>query len=286
MPLDTSLRLRPELGFEPLFYRQFFDQPFQISMRLIPPFSGYDREEIAVNVSIAGQERALQVEIPPLQQTFEMRFGQSRHITQLDWIRFYSYTSSDHWLYNTGYPHGTKIVNPPHGYNLLYIARHNAKVYEFLKETLSALNWKLRFDQSQKTFRLSEVREDEIHDYNLDLLSDSLKRLFFYGAIILTSENATLVFDEPDVFAFPPYPKTLGEMIGGDESNQFFLTTHNPYFLAGIIEKTATDNLALFVCFRDQDGSTAAKLLAPEEVSHVVEQGANVFFNLDEFLKS
>src|SRR5439155_21523853 len=33
-PLDTSLRLSQHLGFDPLFYRQFFDQPFQVVMSL------------------------------------------------------------------------------------------------------------------------------------------------------------------------------------------------------------------------------------------------------------
>jgi hypothetical protein len=296
LPLDTSLRLRKELGFEPLFYRQFFDQPFRISMRLAPPFAGYDREEMTVNIAIAGEDRHLDVQILPRDRRFEQRFGADQRfgltfgsgsrVPELEWIRFYSYTSSEEWLYDTGHPQGTTLVTPPRGVNLMYIARHNSKVYEFLKETLAGLNWKLRFDQSQKTFRLSEVRVDEILDYNLDLLSDSLKRLFFYGAIILTSENATLVLDEPDVFAFPPYPKMLGEMIGGDESNQFFLTTHNPYFLAGVVGKTPTDKLALFVCSRDSDGGTTVKLLTPEEIGRVIEQGANVFFNLDEFLTS
>jgi hypothetical protein len=279
-PLDTSLRLRPEVGFEPLFYRQFFDQPFQIAVRLSPPYAG--RDEITVSATIEGQDRHLKIKTP--QERGGVPFAGALHVPELDWIRFYSYTTSEHWQYSTGYPYGETLVNPPHGYNLLYIARHNAKVYEFLKDTLSGINWKLRFDQSQKTFRLSEIREDEILDYNLDLLSDSLKRLFFYSAIILTSENATLVLDEPDVFAFPPYPKTLGEMIAGDAPNQFFLTTHNPYFLAGIVEKTSTDKLALFVCSRDSEGGTAVKLLTSEEVGRAIEQGANVFFNLDEFL--
>ena len=182
------------------------------------------------------------------------------------------------------FPHGTEIVNPPHGSNLTYIARHNARVYEFLKDLVAGLKWKLKFDQTQRTFRLSDVREDEIFDYNLELLSDSLKRLFFYSAILLTSENATLVLDEPDVFAFPPYPKTLGEMIANDASNQLFLTTHNPYFLAGIVEKTPADRLAVFVCYRDPEGGTATQLLTPSDVSRVIEYGSSVFFNLDEFL--
>jgi len=77
------------------------------------------------------------------------------------------------------------------------------------------------FDSIYRMFRLLEAREDEFLAYNLDLLSDTAKRQLFYKAILITSQNATLVLDEPDVFAFPPYPKALGEMIADDETNQF-----------------------------------------------------------------
>jgi hypothetical protein len=283
-PLDSSLRLRQDIGFEALFYRQFFDQPLQLSLRTAQPPARKVPGEITLTAAIVAQNRSLNIQVSPLRPASPVPFGGQLHIPELDWIRYYTYGSSEQWQYTSDPPHGPTVVGIPHGSNLLYIARHNRKVYEFLKDILSDLNWKLRFDQNQKTFRLSEVREDEILDYNLDLLSDSLKRFFFYGAILLTCENATLVLDEPDVFAFPPYPKTLGEMIADDTSNQFFLTTHNPYFLAGIIGKTAADQLALFVCHRDDDGATGARLLTPPDVSRVVEQGPDVFFNLDEFL--
>jgi len=286
-PLDTSLRLRQEMGFDALFYRQFFDKPFEIKLRTDPMV-------VAGNVSvngyhlkafIEGQDRRLRVEVPPF-NPMRIGFGGTETAGFLDWVRFYSYTSSEQWTYNSGYPRGETQVTVPHGWNLLYIARHNQNVYEFLRETAAALNLRLRFDQGLKTFRLAEVRGQEIIDYNLDLLSDSLKRLFFYSAILLSSENSTLVFDEPDVFAFPPYPKILGEMIADDTSNQFFLTTHNPYLLAALLGKTPAADIALFVCYRDSEGATKAKLLSPTEVSKVIEQGASVFFNLEDFVGS
>jgi len=278
--IDTSLRLRQDLGFDPLFYRQFFDKPIRISMAAPRPNSQV--REVTVQAAISGTDRRLEVSTP--YGTGQLTFGGNMPVPQLDWLRYYAYLSSEQWSYQTGYHQGTTIVTPPHGYNLLYIARHNAKVYDFLKTTVAGLNWKLKFDQAQKTFRLSEVRRDEIVEYNLDLLSDSLKRQFFYGAILQSSDDVTLVFDEPDVFAFPPFPKALGEMIGADLSNQFFLTTHNPYLLAGIVQKTRAENLALFVCYRDEDGTTRTRLLSSDDVSKVVELGASVFFNLDDFV--
>ncbi len=284
-PIDNSLRLRPDLGFDPLFYRQFFDQPIRIVMGLTDSLVGQSSRELTVTAAVAGGiDRRLKIGTP--YGTNEASFGSPAHVEQLDWIRYYSYSTSEHWTYNSNYQRGTTTVTPPNGSNLLYIGRHNAQVYDFLKSTVSGLNWKVKFDQAQKAFRLSEVRGDEIVEYNLDLLSDSLKRQFFYGAILHSSQNVTLVLDEPDVFAFPPYPKALGEMVGADLSNQFFVTTHNPYFLAGIVEKTPADSLALFVCDRDEEGNTRVRLLSSDDVSRVVELGASVFFNLGEFVAS
>lgn len=292
--LAFSLRLRQDVGFDALFYRQFFDEAIEVSAELDAPLTGLNNAAAAtVRLSVDGQSRSVRLDVPcpgggtqfPGRGTqFHLGFDQGAHVAAFDFVRYYLYGSSEQWRYETGGHRGAELVTPPHGENLVYIARHNARVYEFFRDMLADLNWKVQFDQAQKTFRLAEVREAEILNYNLDLLSDSLKRLLFYGAILLTSSEAVIVLDEPDVFAFPPYPKTLGEMIAADDSNQFFLTTHNPYFLAGLIEKTKTDDLALFVCDRDPDGATGAKLLERDEVARVIEFGASVFFNLDQFL--
>ncbi len=281
-PIGASLRLREELGFDPLFYRQFFDEPIRIELTLDPPMRG--GAHLSFKLGISGQQRLLSIESQFLRGV-EIPFNASLPIPSLAWLRYYSYAGSEAWQYATGYPEGTQVITPPHGANLAYIARHNAKAYDYLKDIVASLGWKLRFDQNLKVFRMSEVRENEILDYNLDLLSDSLKRLFFYATILRTSENATLVFDEPDVFAFPPYPKTLGDLIAADESNQYFLSTHNPYFLGSLVEKTAAKHLAVFVCSRDEEGGTTARLVPPTRMNLIVEHGANVFFNLDELLE-
>jgi hypothetical protein len=270
---SAQLRLNETPGFNSLFYRQFFDEPLSIQ---------FDGD--GIEATIGGQDRALSMKVHGLADRLKLKWGRGAGVPSYHRIRAYNYSSSEVWQYRAPEPHGEKIILPPVGENLLYIARHNSRVYDLLKETVSGLAWKLRFDQSQQKFYLSEVRGDEILDYNFGLLSDSLKRLFFYGAIMISSSDAVLVFDEPDVFAFPPYPKMLGEMVAQDASNQFFITTHNPYFLAGVVQKTPAEQLGLFVCSRDPEGATQVKRLSPDEVSRVVEQGASVFFNLDEFV--
>ena len=274
-PIDSSLRLAQEPGFEALFFRQFFDKPIEIVT-----------DDTAVRIGLKGSDRRIHVDLLGDQrvvQSWDLAWGESLSAPQLQDIRLYSFNGAEQWQYNTGVPLGDSAIATPHGGNLMYIARHNQEVYDFLKELVSGLDWKLRFDQVAKRFRLSEVRQDDIIDYNLELLSDSIKRFFFFGAILLTSKNAVLVFDEPDVQAFPPYPKELGRMIAEDETNQFFVSTHNPYILAELAEKTPRDDLGLFVCRRDPDHGTGARMLEADEVEQVIDWGASTFFNLSKF---
>ncbi|HEY2728633.1 MAG TPA: AAA family ATPase [Polyangia bacterium] len=274
-PLGQSLRLTKDQGFEPLFFRQFFDQPITIRI-----------DEVEVSASLQGTERRLELklsipEIPPIRLNVGDQFSNGPAF--LREIRFYAFAGVEPWTYHTGFFDGERIITPPHGANLIYIGRHNEAVYNLLKEQVANIGWKLRFDQQTKRFRLSEVRPDDIIDYNLEVLSDSIKRFFFYSATLVASRDAVLVFDEPDVQAFPPYPKELGRMIAEDETNQFFLTTHNPYILAELAEKTPKDDLAIFYCRRGEEDGTQARLLHESEVAQIIDWGASTFFNLKKF---
>lgn len=275
-PIDSSLRLAPEPGFDALFFQQFFNRPIDIVV-----------DQLTTRISLVGSVRAIRIDLlsgGSNQGAWEVPWGgKGAAVPGLQDIRMYYFRGAEDWHYESGYLLGDKVVTTPHGWNLMYIARHNEIVYDFLKQLVSGLDWKLRFDQASKRFRLSEIRQDDIIDYNLELLSDSIKRFFFFGAILLTSESAVLVFDEPDVQAFPPYPKELGRMMAEDETNQFFLTTHNPYLLAELAEKTPKQDLAIFVCRRDPVRGTEAHRLNESEVQQVIDWGASTFFNLDKF---
>ncbi len=286
LPLGESLRLDKALGFGALFHRQLFDRPFEIEFATLAGSASRLSASVVAPATLPGIEAAVRgvqaLEFDTPWARVQVDFGARRTLPELRAMRAYAYSSSRHWGYTPGRD-GVWVL-PSQGRNLMYVARHHQRVYDFLKDLIAGAGWRLHFDLGAKTVRMADLRGDEIVDYNLDLLSDSLKRFFFYAAVLLTSENATLVFDEPDVFAFPPYPKTLGEMIGQDETNQFFVTTHNPYFLAGVLAKTKLDDLALFVCHRDDNGDTAARLLDAEQVAEAIEQDADVFFNLDAFV--
>jgi AAA15 family ATPase/GTPase len=96
-----------------------------------------------------------------------------------------------------------------------------------------------------------------------------------------SNKNSVLVFEEPESNAFPYYTKYLGERIALDETNQFFIATHNLYLLSAIVEKGRKEDVQVFITYF-KDYQTKVKPLTPDEVAELME--ADPFFNLDRFI--
>ena len=95
-----------------------------------------------------------------------------------------------------------------------------------------------------------------------------------------SNKNSTLIFEEPESNAFPYFTKYLGERIALDDSNQYFISTHNPYLLQSILEKADKKSINVFVTFID-NFHTNVVLLTSDQISEVLD--SDPFFNLDIF---
>jgi len=115
-------------------------------------------------------------------------------------------------------------------------------------------------------------------------LSDTLQRVIYYICAIETNKNSVLIFEEPESHAFPYYTKYLAERIAYDESNQYFLSTHNPYFLLPLIEKKPLNELGVFITYMDK-GETKVKEVSEEKIKNIITYETDIFFNLENFLK-
>ncbi|MFQ5875761.1 MAG: hypothetical protein ACE5JL_18440, partial [Dehalococcoidia bacterium] len=62
----------------------------------------------------------------------------------------------------------------------------------------------------------------------------------------------------------------------------FFVSTHNPYFLLPLLEKSPKEEVAIFITYFE-DYQTKAKLLSEEEMEEITE--IDIFSNLDKFLE-
>jgi hypothetical protein len=77
------------------------------------------------------------------------------------------------------------------------------------------------------------------------------------------------------------FTKLFAEQIAADDrGNTFFLTTHSPYLLGSLIEKTPREELAVVLCHME-DFETKARVLRQDEVQGLLDLGADAFFNLD-----
>ena len=116
------------------------------------------------------------------------------------------------------------------------------------------------------------------------LASDTFQRLVFYMAALRTNSDSVLVFEEPEAHAFPYYTKYLAESIALDErSNQYFISTHNPYFLLPVLEKTLADDIAIFITYYE-DYQTKIMQLPPEDLERIFDE-IDVFSNIETFLE-
>ena len=97
---------------------------------------------------------------------------------------------------------------------------------------------------------------------------------------IASNKDSILVFEEPESHAFPYYTKYLGERIALDQTNQFFIATHNPYLLSAIIEKARKEDVQVFITYF-KDFKTRVKPLTANQLSELME--ADPFFNMDRF---
>ena len=120
--------------------------------------------------------------------------------------------------------------------------------------------------------------------FNINLVSETLLRMVFNFAIIMSNKNAVIAFEEPESHAFPFYVKNLAESIALDKTNQFFITTRNPYFLVPIIEKAPKDDLRIFVTMFE-NYETKVYPIKEEKIPEMLSEDIDIFFNLEKLVE-
>ncbi len=174
---------------------------------------------------------------------------------------------------------------PPRGENLPYVLMRHKDLLRFVRELFEPFDWRLVINPQEGRLELwREIDEGIVSALPYTLVSDTLQRLIFHITAVETNRDSVLIFEEPEAHAFPFHTKFLAEEIGLDESNQYFISTHNPFFLLPLLEKTKVDDIAVFIVYY-RHRQTLARPMVGQEVERLLELGRDVFFNLDLFLE-
>ena len=174
------------------------------------------------------------------------------------------------------------FLTPPYGRNLPDLLYSDKTLRQSVAALFRSKGFRLEIRPQESEILISKEIDDVLYSYPFESISETLRRIVFYKAVLETNQNAVLLLDEPEANTFPFYTKYLAERISLDETNQFFLTTHNPYVLMSIIEKTPRQDLAVFIT-RMQDYRTELRQLEGEELDEMLELSMDVFLNLDRY---
>jgi hypothetical protein len=209
-------------------------------------------------------------------------FGTKRLALDLAFIKYYTFERQDNFQERQ-----LSFLMPPHGSNMFAVVMGSRKLRASMARFFNDLGFRLVLRPQAKTFESQKQIEDAdidvVFSYPYISISDTLQRIIFHTLAIESSKNSTLVFEEPEAHAFPEYTVYLGKKIAFDETNQYFIATHNPYFLLSILEKAPKDDVNVFVTYL-RDYQTKVKCLNDEEKSELMVY--DPFGNLDQFIES
>lgn len=171
----------------------------------------------------------------------------------------------------------------PYGNNIFDIISTNEKLLKEMTELFKSYQLELFYDSRSQEFQILKRIGVKGFTVPYNLVADTLKRLIFYKAAILSNKDSVLLFEEPESHMFPPYiAKFTTDIIFDENNNQYFITTHSPYVLNEFIEESQNE-LAIYLVDYDK-GETVIKRLTDEQVNEVAQYGIDLFFNLETYL--
>jgi AAA15 family ATPase/GTPase len=172
-------------------------------------------------------------------------------------------------------------LQPPFGDNFYSVVESTPKLREEIQEFLKPNGLEFLLDVEAQRMAVVQKMEDTLLSFPLHLVPDTFQRYIFHLAAIMSNSNSVLLFEEPESHSYAPYVHQLAQHILNDEGgNQYFITTHSPYFLLPLMQEGK--DVAVFATWFE-DYQTHARQLSQEEIREMLDYGVDVFLNLDHF---
>ncbi|HVY69488.1 MAG TPA: AAA family ATPase [Verrucomicrobiae bacterium] len=173
-----------------------------------------------------------------------------------------------------------ELLHAPFGDNIVAVLYANPELRRRIGGLVRTKGFRLQLKPTESQLLVTKDINDELYSYPWVTVSETLRRVVFFMTAMETNREAALLLDEPETCVFPFYTKYLADRIAQEESNQYFITTHNPYLLSNIVEKTAAKDLAVFVV-RMENCETGVKQVPESNIPELLRPDADSFVNFD-----
>lgn len=174
----------------------------------------------------------------------------------------------------------------PYGENLFTIVQNDPKLRQWLNSFYHEYGLEFLMDFSSKIFEIQKREKGVAYKIPFELTPDTLRRMLFHVAAVYSNREAIILFEEPESQSFPPYINELSEVIKTDENNnEFFITTHSPYFFNSMVEDSEKIKDISFFHVYYEEFQTKIKKLTQQDLNNLWGSGADVFFNIDSLRK-
>ena len=171
-------------------------------------------------------------------------------------------------------------LRPPYGSNLLGILYSNSKLRKIVGAFFEEFGYNLIIKPDEKRLEILKIMDGIGVSLGINLVSETLLRMVFNFAVIESNKNAIIALEEPESHAFPFYVKLLAKTIADDKDNQYFISTHNPYFLITILEKAPKNDVNIIVTDYS-NYETKVRLVPENKFPEILSKDIDIFFNLD-----
>lgn len=172
------------------------------------------------------------------------------------------------------------------GENLFTIVQRRQELLDWINSFFEEYKLEFLIDFSSRTFEIQKKQKGFVFKIPFELTPDTFRRMLFHVAAIFSNKDTIILFEEPESHSFPPYIKQLSDLIKADKNNNtFFITTHSPYFFNSMVEDSKKiKDISFFYVYYD-DYETKIQKLTSKDLDVLWGSGADVFFNIDSFIR-
>ncbi|WP_346984172.1 AAA family ATPase [Chryseobacterium sp. POE27] len=171
----------------------------------------------------------------------------------------------------------------PFGENLGQIISSHSDLRKSVNKFFIENNLKLLIEKNTNEIKIfKEYQDGTVFILPYNMIADTLQRLIFYKAAMMSNYDSVLLFEEPEAHCFEPYIlEFTNEVKYNKNNNQFFMVTHSDFIIQEFLrDEESRNNLQIYLV-NNVDGKTEVKKLDVDKNDDVYEYGMNVFFNFD-----